>query len=284
MFCAANFGLDKVHEGMPVSKFSEELDLQNAGSGDRVVINGGEPTIHPEFFEFIREANKRGSFIDLYTNGIRLGEHMFTEKLLGFLPMMIRIPVFGSTASTHNKLTGKKGNFENIMQAFTLLQHYDQQLENLYIEVKLLLSKATIEQNLQIIKLFEKQYPDSFYFSLNPLISSEKVVRYGDMFLERLSQLVEKSVPLIDYANQKEIPLDINLIPFCLVPSRLKNMIHLPERPEFDESYNDPFDKKSLNNKFETKKCLSCHYQRGCKGFPPHYFDVFDEKEVVPFT
>jgi len=267
---------------MPFKQFEAELKEQNAGPGDRVVINGGEPTIHPDFFLFLKEARNKNSFIDLYTNGLKLAEPDFTEKVVSYSPMLIRIPVFGANNNKHDFLTGRKGNFNKLMEAFSYLAKYDQINENFYVEVKLLLSKATIDENLAIIKLFEEKFPGLFYFSLNPLISSNKVVQYKDILVQPLEELVDKSEKLIEYTIEKSIVLDISLIPFCLVPEKFRHLLTIPDKEMLNEHYSDPFKQESLKKKFESTKCLDCFYQIGCKGFPPHYFELFSDDRVEP--
>lgn len=276
--------MDEVHKGMPFSQFRNELNTQNAHPGDRVVINGGEPTIHPEFFSFLEEASGKKCFIDLYTNGLKLAEPQFVENIARYSPMLIRIPVFGATAKKHDLLTGKKGNFDKLMDTFYNLEKFDREKDDFYVEVKLLLSKATIDENLKIIKLFEKRFPGLFYFSLNPLISSDKVIKNQKMLVQPLEELVKKSEPLIKYAIDNDIQLDINLIPFCLIPEKFRKLITLPDRKMLEEHYSDPFTKDSLNQKFESAKCYDCFYKKGCKGFPPHYFNLYSESTVKPFS
>lgn len=269
---------------MPLKKFKDELNSQKASRGDRVVINGGEPTIHPEFFNMLGEAYKRECFLDLYTNGQKLSDPEFVNRLMEFTPILVRIPIFGATEEKHDFLTGKKGNFNKLMNTFRYLGKFDESKEDVYIEVKLLLSKATIDENLAIIKLFEKQFPGLFYFSLNPLISSEKVIQNKKLLVWPLEKLVDDSIPLIEYTLEKDIQLDINLIPFCLVPEKYRHLIHLPDRNVLEEHYSDPINKDAHNNKFESKKCSECLYHSGCKGFPPHYFHIFSDKVVEPFA
>jgi MoaA/NifB/PqqE/SkfB family radical SAM enzyme len=269
---------------MHFEQFNQELKMQQARSGDRVVINGGEPTIHPDFLQILKAAKKRNCFIDLYTNGIKLADREFTRQIVENAPMLVRIPVFGATAAKHDQLTAHKGSFDKIMKAFEILKNYDLSRDDLFIEVKLLLSKPTVKENLEIVQLFENRFPGLFYFSLNPLITSEKVLKNKDFLIRPLSQLITESEPVIQYTLAKDKQLDINLLPFCLVPEKYRFMIHLPKREVLEEHYADPFQKEALNEKFETEKCKDCFYKTGCKGFPPHYFKHFNAVEVTPFS
>lgn len=268
---------------MSYDQFSEELEIQKAGPGDRVVINGGEPTIHENFLQILKAARKRNCFIDLYTNGIKLADREFTNQIVENAPLLVRIPVFGATADKHDHLTGHKGSFEKLMHSFENLKEHDLNRDNFYVEVKLLLSKPTVKENLKIIDLFEQKFPGLFYFSLNPLISSKKVLLNKEFLSSPLSQLILESEPVIKHALKNDKQLDINLLPFCLIPEKYRFLIHLPKREALEEHYADPFHKETLTGKFETKKCNQCFYKYGCKGFPPYYFKHYSTAELNPF-
>ena len=114
IFCAADISGQTIGEEISINNFKKILEERNVAKGDTVIINGGEPTIHKDFFLFLEEINKRSAKIDLFTNGIKLCDENFAKQVLKFEPLLIRIPVFGKNASSHDMLTGKIGNFNKI--------------------------------------------------------------------------------------------------------------------------------------------------------------------------
>jgi hypothetical protein len=62
--------------------------VANEGEPDVVQISGGEPTLHPQFFEIVAAAKRRPiRHLMLNTNGIRIAnEPGFAEKLAGYAP------------------------------------------------------------------------------------------------------------------------------------------------------------------------------------------------------
>jgi uncharacterized radical SAM superfamily Fe-S cluster-containing enzyme len=68
----------------------EMLDVivRNEGEPDVVQISGGEPTIHPQFFEILDEAKQRPiRHLMLNTNGIRIAKDpAFAERLASYMP------------------------------------------------------------------------------------------------------------------------------------------------------------------------------------------------------
>src|SRR5690606_8330834 len=62
--------------------------VRNEGEPDIVQISGGEPTIHPQFFEILDLAKQKPiKHIMVNTNGIRIAQdRAFAERLAGYMP------------------------------------------------------------------------------------------------------------------------------------------------------------------------------------------------------
>ena len=65
-----------------------DIIVENEGEPDVVQISGGEPTIHPQFFEILDIAKKKPiRHLMVNTNGIKIAtEHGFAEKLAAYAP------------------------------------------------------------------------------------------------------------------------------------------------------------------------------------------------------
>lgn len=74
----------------PLEEIERMFDILVASEGepDLVQISGGEPTIHPQFFEILRAARKRPiRHLMINTNGLRIArEEGFAERLTEFMP------------------------------------------------------------------------------------------------------------------------------------------------------------------------------------------------------
>jgi uncharacterized radical SAM superfamily Fe-S cluster-containing enzyme len=76
------------HRTMDEVRSMLDLIVANEGNPDVVQISGGEPTIHPQFFEILDEAKKRPiKHLMLNTNGIRIAkEEEFVKRLATYMP------------------------------------------------------------------------------------------------------------------------------------------------------------------------------------------------------
>src|SRR5204862_1882295 len=76
------------HRSMEQIEFMLDCVVRNEGEPDVVQISGGEPTIHPEFFEILDAAKRRPiRHLMVNTNGVRIAQdEEFARRLAGYAP------------------------------------------------------------------------------------------------------------------------------------------------------------------------------------------------------
>jgi uncharacterized radical SAM superfamily Fe-S cluster-containing enzyme len=76
------------HRTLDEIKRMLDVIVENEGNPDVVQLSGGEPTIHPQFFEILDEAKKRPiKHLMLNTNGIRIAkDEEFVKRLATYMP------------------------------------------------------------------------------------------------------------------------------------------------------------------------------------------------------
>ncbi|MGC4032169.1 MAG: radical SAM protein [Tepidisphaeraceae bacterium] len=76
------------HRSMDQIRFMLDRIVENEGEPDVVQISGGEPTIHPQFWQILDEAKSRPiKHLMLNTNGVKIAsEPGFAERLAGYQP------------------------------------------------------------------------------------------------------------------------------------------------------------------------------------------------------
>jgi MoaA/NifB/PqqE/SkfB family radical SAM enzyme len=79
----------------------------------RLILSGGEPTIHPEYIEFIRAGHRAGyRRIQTVTNGRRFAYPEFLRKCLDAGLGEITFSIHGPNARVHDALVGVKGAYQ----------------------------------------------------------------------------------------------------------------------------------------------------------------------------
>ena len=88
--CYAESGPERMESHRPLAQIESMLDavVANEGEPDVVQISGGEPTIHPQFFEILDAARRRPiRHLMVNTNGVRIArEEGFAERLASYAP------------------------------------------------------------------------------------------------------------------------------------------------------------------------------------------------------
>lgn len=77
----------------------------------KVLVTGGEPTVHPAFLSVCERIVKRGMLCDVYTNGMDISDNLFDS--LKKLPLnSISVSLYSGASTFHDSITGVSGSFE----------------------------------------------------------------------------------------------------------------------------------------------------------------------------
>lgn len=98
---------------MSVERFTQLLDgLLEKGKGDAdlIQLSGGEPTIHPKFFDILEVALDRGiKQVFVNTNAIKLARRDFAQRLAGYgSKVSVYLQFDGFRSETYQQLRGRE--------------------------------------------------------------------------------------------------------------------------------------------------------------------------------
>lgn len=291
-FCAANHPiLTDDNSQITLAQFKEVLSQNQVGSGDRVIINGGEPTVHPDFFEFLDAVQECNAKIDLFTNGKKLADEQFTRKVMEHGNMHIRIPLFGGTAEAHDFLTGQKGNFNAVTGGIDNV--YGLLREGITLEIKMLLSTATVKENEKIYEIVRTRWTGpAVRMSLNPLLISDMVVMNKELFLDNYENLLRQSEPLLKKAEFDHVHINTSLIPPCAFSDDMRVETYRGFRVADQTHYTDPSRNINEDEMKGRERCRECDLVGSCNGYPRSYVNYFgsgvmkpihiDHKKLIP--
>jgi wyosine [tRNA(Phe)-imidazoG37] synthetase (radical SAM superfamily) len=102
--------------------FAQIDQLDGLADCQNVTLVGGEPLLYKGLFPLVTHARHRGAKrIKLVTNGRRLADRDFLERLLEEGGRIFDVKIWGSTAQTHDSVTGVWGSFDETMQGMNNL-------------------------------------------------------------------------------------------------------------------------------------------------------------------
>jgi MoaA/NifB/PqqE/SkfB family radical SAM enzyme len=87
-----------------------------------LVLSGGEPLVHPDFFTVGARARERGFVVRVKTNGHSLRGTRARRLLDEVDPMVVDVSLHGARAGTHDRQTRVPGSFDRLMANLPELQ------------------------------------------------------------------------------------------------------------------------------------------------------------------
>ena len=141
------------HDNSLISFQKIKLDLEKGINKGllRVVLSGGEPTIHPDFLKIIKQAKKIGyQRIQVITNGRMFFYKGFLQEAIEVGLNEITFSIHGHTAKLHDQLTGIKGSFN---QAIIALKNALLNKE-LIVNIDICINKKNIKYLREILENF----------------------------------------------------------------------------------------------------------------------------------
>lgn len=133
-----------------LENFQNAIDKGQIGENDRIIINGGEPTLHPELLQILEKARKTKAELVMYSNGQKFSDLTFSRRILSSGLCRITIPVHGNE-SLHNYITQKKDSFEKVCQAIKNITTLKQGV----LELKFIITEKMAESNFNIVAFIE---------------------------------------------------------------------------------------------------------------------------------
>jgi len=102
----------------PRDQVLRELEQGRDEGASKVVLSGGEATLHPEFTELVRAARDLGyRRVQTVTNGWRLADRNFYDRCVDAGLGEMTFSLHGHTAELHEALTRTSGSFRRIVKA-----------------------------------------------------------------------------------------------------------------------------------------------------------------------
>ena len=139
IFCFSEGLLGKEHKSF--QQIKKEINEGIREGCEKLVLSGGEPTIHPRFLEIVRMAKEAGyRKVQVITNGRMFAYPSFLNKAVKNGLGEISFSIHSNNQETGDYLSGSKGSFEQSMKGL------GNALKNgLWVQVKIVLNRHNLE-------------------------------------------------------------------------------------------------------------------------------------------
>jgi MoaA/NifB/PqqE/SkfB family radical SAM enzyme len=253
----------------------------------RITFLGGEPTIQPAFLDVVRVAVDLGyESIVIFTNGSKAGRTDLIDRVLetgGNFEW--RFSVQGGTREAHERTTGRKGGFDQVLRA---LDHARARGQRTTVNMCLVTQNyesvdgyPALLAPFGIAQLHLDVLNPQDTGELGPGELADIMPRHSDVAgpLERMVR-----------AFPSEVEISIGSLPYCVAPE-LAPWIHHDHLPMWTVTARDGATNLRParylargNTKTKPSSCGSCVFDERCTGVFRAYADRYGTDELRPIT
>jgi MoaA/NifB/PqqE/SkfB family radical SAM enzyme len=254
--------------------------------GDDVLLAGGEPTLHRQLFDIVREFAAHCRQITLFTNGVKLADATYACEAIAAGVSRFEIALFGATPETHDAITRRPGSF---VQTIAALNNVVQARRGRRpsVVVRLLVARHCYNELPEIVRAVHRNAPGIDRFSINRLIRSDNARETeAAVAWPEASPAINAATTLI-----RQYGCDVSFwpVPLCVfrgdnakfVEAEVRRAVRRPTTRS-SLRYLDPLvaagktaGRSSCAVLAQPRVCDSCRYQPICGGVEDWYYQRF---------
>lgn len=259
------FCLDKESQDGTILSIKEiEKDLQKGykDGARRVILSGGEATVHPDFLKIARLARNIGyDHIQVISNGLKLSDPDFFDEAIKAGIDEMTFSIHGHNSELHDKLVGVKGAFIKAIKALKNTKKYP----NLIVSIDICINGLNYKYLPEMIKMFI----DSGFYEFDLL----HIIPFGTAWKNKNLMFfdAEKALPYLhkafEFSKDKKVHIWTNRLPAQylegyedLIQDPVKIADEVAGRVEMFED----FFKKNKEFYCKGERCQYCFLEKFC--------------------
>lgn len=250
----------------PEAEVIEEI-RRRAKPGARLIVSGGEASIHPGFLRFLQAGREAGyAWIQTITNGRRFSNERFARAAVLAGLNEATFSLHGHTAELHDRLTGTPGGFEQALQGLANLHASGR----VVLSVDIVLNGANIAVLDDILRFYRARGIHEFdLLHIQPFGNAWRTPQRSWLFYDRTAARAPLARALTEARAVGDIVWTNRLPPadlegfeeFIQDPHKLLDEIH-GRRAEFAE-----MTAKHAPLRCADARCAYCHVETFCRAF-----------------
>lgn len=252
------------------------VDQANLKSDSKVVLDGGEATVHPDFIEILKYIyQKNPGTISLLSNGVNFSNFDFAKQAVRMLDS-VDISVYAHKEKLYNYMT-RSNNFKRLVtgvkNVFKLRDSFGM---NIDIDLKILVCKPVWDKIHDLTRFIIQQFPRPSQLQFVGMSVMAKGLENSDKSASKISRSSEYIKRGIEMAERQNYKVLLKAIPPCI----LGEESYFKYYKEFP-GYADP--KHGLFQLVNGPQCEYCRFKDRCTGVRKGYANYFGFNELEPF-
>lgn len=174
----------------PINEMMDVLDkyceyIKEKGLEGQINLTGGEPLLHPYFFEFAKEIVDRGIILGILTNGTLIDDEV-AAKISELKPLFVQVSLDG-TKKIHDSIRGN-GNFDKALNGIECLKKH-----NIKVLVSFTIQKRNYKSIGALAAICKKYNVDKLWF--------DRVVTYSDEDTKNIALSTDEFKKFVRHVN-----------------------------------------------------------------------------------
>lgn len=236
----------------------------------RVILTGGEPTIHPDFLKVIRLCKDLGyKKITVISNGRMFSNISFLKKAIEEGMDEVVFSIYSSDSGIHDYLTMVPGSLRETAAGLENMKKLQQP-----VIINTAISKKNYKHLPELSKMLAGLGAEQQQFEfVRPIGMAQKNYSFVVPEMNHVVNYVHKA---IDICIKNGVRAKVEGIPFCLMKGYTRYVNTLEEQKNNDMSEED------IKSHIKFKKCQICKYYQICTGVWKEYTQRMGDKEFLP--
>lgn len=264
-FCFSHNTFLGNERNIELSAIKSIIEKYHISVQDRIIINGGEPTLHSELREILDITSQTGAEIVLYSNGRLLKDYSECMYALQKITRVV-IPIHGNRI-VHDAITQSDGAFSDTELAITQIaksQYKDK------LELKFIVTDPMIKSNFSVLGFLKKHDISDNAVVISGLVKAKIARLFADIIPNEteagnfIANNVTQILPFVRGIKLIDFPLCKLPISFLSLLDGLKDTAHnIPFTYYFvDEHYPNGriLDYNRLKSEITCNKCVRKKY------------------------
>ncbi len=249
-----------------------EAAIRAAGrAGRKVILSGGEPTLHPRLPELVRLAKSVSSLpVQLQTNAIRLDDAALMAALVAAGLDEAFVSLHGASAAVADAVTHAPGTFARTVIGLDHLH-----AAGIVVQVNFVICQANLHELPDWIALLAARWPRAFA-NISFVAPSTDVVPREHALVPRYTEVLPRLAEALALAGERGLQIggfeSMCGIPLCLVPRSLAGFAALPELPPGLDA----------GEFVKPEACSRCRLASRCHGVRRGYVELHGAGELRP--
>lgn len=240
-----------------------------ARDGGKVILSGGEPTLHPRIVDFAALARAEGaSEIELQTNATRLGDGDLAERLAAAGVDWAFVSLHGVCAATSDAITGAPGTFERTLLGLDALAR-----TSIAVRVNFVICRANYTELPAYIDMVADRWPRAGV-TVSFVGPSTDLVPHNRELIPSYSEVLPAIAEAVARADARGVEVSgfesMCGLPLCLAPAGLERHMRMAAIPEgFD-----------MGEFVKAAACEGCALEPRCFGIRRRYAELYGTGEL----